>query len=40
MPTLPHAPGAGMDDAWFVNLYKSNQMVRDLTSMSTMVPIP
>ena len=32
MPTLPHAPGAGLDDDWFVNLYKGNQMVRRFAS--------
>ena len=33
MPTLPHAPGAGMDDKWFMELYKGKQMVRERLSL-------
>lgn len=39
MPTLPHGPGAGMDDDWFVNLYKGKQMVCKTASMFTPVPV-
>ena len=39
MPTLPHSPGAGMNDDWFVNLYKGKQMVREIASMFTCLPV-